>query len=167
MDMPSQDQRSSPLHERARTVVAAAGRLGLTLAIHTTGQTTRTAEEAAAVHGVAVGQIVKSLIFEGAVTGKPYLFLVSGQNRVNETGITAILGEGLKRPNAARVRELTGFAIGGIPPFGHATAMATYIDQDLLTFDVVWAAAGTPFDNFPIAPQDLVQALDAPVISVA
>ncbi|CAH1663545.1 YbaK/EbsC family protein [Chelatococcus asaccharovorans] len=166
MDMLSQDNASSPLPERARTVVAAAARLGLTLDVHTTTQTTRTAEEAAVVHGVAVGAIVKSLIFEGAETGKPYLFLVSGQNRVNETGVTAILGEGLKRPNAARVRELTGFAIGGIPPFGHATDMATYIDQDLMAFDVVWAAAGTPFANFPIAPQDLVQALKAPLIAV-
>ena len=166
MDRPSEDKASAPLHERAAIVRDAAERLGLTLDIHVTTQTTRTAEEAAVVHGVAVGQIVKSLIFEGAETGRPYLFLVSGQNRVNESGVTAILGEGLKRPNAARVRELTGFAIGGIPPFGHATAMATYIDQDLMTFDVVWAAAGTPFANFPIAPQDLVKALKAPLIAV-
>lgn len=166
MDVPSQKQTSAPLHERAAIVRDAAERLGLILDIHMTTATTRTAEEAAVVHGVAVGQIVKSLIFEGAQTGRPYLFLVSGQNRVNETGVTAILGEGLKRPNAARVRELTGFAIGGIPPFGHATDMATYIDQDLMAFDVVWAAAGTPFANFPIAPEDLVQALKAPLIAV-
>lgn len=166
MDVPSQNPPSPVLHERAAIVRDAAERLGLTLDIHVTTQTTRTAEEAAVVHGVAVGQIVKSLIFEGAETGRPYLFLVSGQNRVNETGVTAILGEGLKRPNAARVRELTGFAIGGIPPFGHATDMATYIDQDLMAFDIVWAAAGTPFANFPIAPNDLVQALKAPLIAV-
>ncbi|MBX3539614.1 MAG: YbaK/EbsC family protein [Chelatococcus sp.] len=166
MDVPSQKQPSATVHDRAAIVRDAAEKIGLALNIHVTTETTRTAEEAAVVHGVAVGQIVKSLIFEGAETGQPYLFLVSGQNRVNETGVTAILGEGLRRPNAARVRELTGFAIGGIPPFGHATAMATYIDQDLMAFDVVWAAAGTPFANFPIAPRELAEALKAPLISV-
>ena len=84
-------------------------------------QPTRTAEEAAAACGVTVGQIVKSLVFLGADSGKPYLLLVSGSNRVNEKGVAAHLGEKLKRPDADAVRALTGYAIGGIPPFGHDT----------------------------------------------
>ena len=93
---------------------------------------TRTAEEAASACGVTVGQIVKSLVFSGADSGKPYLLLVSGANRVNEKGVAAHLGEKLKRPDADAVRALTGYAIGGIPPFGHATPLATYMDRDLL-----------------------------------
>jgi prolyl-tRNA editing enzyme YbaK/EbsC (Cys-tRNA(Pro) deacylase) len=127
---------------------------------------TRTAEEAAAACGVTVGQIIKSLVFLGAQSGKPYLLLVSGSNRVNETGIAAHLGEGVTRPDAAKVRDLTGYAIGGIPPFGHATALATFIDRDLLGYDVVWAAAGTPRAVFAVDPKKLQATLGATVISV-
>jgi prolyl-tRNA editing enzyme YbaK/EbsC (Cys-tRNA(Pro) deacylase) len=130
-------------------------------------QPTRTAEEAATACGVTVGQIVKSLVFLGAQSGKPYLLLVSGTNRVNEKGVAAHLGETLVRPDAAKVRDLTGYAIGGIPPFGHATSHATYIDRDLLQYDAVWAAAGTPRAVFRVDPKKLQEATSATVISVA
>ena len=113
-------------------------------------QSTRTAEEAAAACGCSVGQIVKSLVFRGAQSGKPYLLLVSGANRVDEKAVAAHLGEALKRPDADYVRGVTGFAIGGIPPLGHDTPLATFMDETLLTYDTVWAAAGTADAVFPV-----------------
>jgi prolyl-tRNA editing enzyme YbaK/EbsC (Cys-tRNA(Pro) deacylase) len=143
-----------------------ARRLALDVSVREMPASTRTAEEAAAACGVTVGQIVKSLVFLGAQTGKPYLLLVSGTNRVNETGIAVHLGEGVRRPDGRAVREMTGFAIGGIPPFGHAMPLATFMDQDLLQYDVVWAAAGTPKAVFSADPKKLRDALQATVISV-
>jgi prolyl-tRNA editing enzyme YbaK/EbsC (Cys-tRNA(Pro) deacylase) len=150
----------------AAKVQAAARSLGLEIEIHEMAQSTRTADEAAVACGVGVGQIVKSLVFLGAQTGKPLLLLVSGANRVNEKGAVAWLGEKLKRPDADSVRELTGFAVGGIPPFGHSTPLATYLDGDLLQYDVVWAAAGTPLAVFPVDPAKLRDATAAQTISV-
>ena len=150
----------------AQRVQDAATALGLDVPVREMEQPTRTAEEAAAACGVTVGQIIKSLVFLGADSGKPYLLLVSGSNRVNEKGVAAHLGEKLKRPDADFVRNLTGYAIGGIPPFGHASALATYIDTDLLQYDVVWAAAGTPRAVFPVDPKVLKDVLDAPAIAV-
>jgi prolyl-tRNA editing enzyme YbaK/EbsC (Cys-tRNA(Pro) deacylase) len=143
-----------------------ARRLALEVTVREMPASTRTAEEAAAACGVTVGQIVKSLVFLGAQTGKPYLLLVSGTNRVNETGVAAHLGESLKRPDGRAVREMTGFAIGGIPPFGHDAPLATFMDQDLLQYDVVWAAAGTPKAVFSADPKKLRDAVGAKVISV-
>lgn len=150
----------------ALKVQAAAEQLGLPIDVREMSQSTRTAEEAAAACGVGVGQIVKSLVFTGATSGKPYLLLVSGSNRVNEKGVAAHLGEALKRPDADTVRELTGFAVGGIPPFGHATPLPAFIDRDLLQYDVVWAAAGTPTAVFPADPARLRDASKATVIDV-
>lgn len=150
----------------AQKVQDAATALGLGVNVREMAQPTRTAEEAASACGVTVGQIIKSLVFLGADSGKPYLLLVSGSNRVNEKGVAAHLGEKLKRPDADYVRHLTGFAIGGIPPFGHATALATYMDADLLQYDVVWAAAGTPRAVFPIDPKQLRDVLATPAIAV-
>jgi len=157
---------SSELPASARRVQEAARALGLDIAVREMAESTRTAEEAAAACGVSAGQIVKSLVFTGATSGKPYLLLVSGTNRVNEKGVARHLGEKLERPDAEAVRALTGFAIGGIPPFGHATPLATYIDADLLQYDVVWAAAGTPKAVFRVEPAKLRDAAGAIVIDV-
>jgi prolyl-tRNA editing enzyme YbaK/EbsC (Cys-tRNA(Pro) deacylase) len=127
---------------------------------------TRTAQDAADACGCHVGQIVKSLIFRGARSGRAYLLLVSGVNRVDETVAADQVGEPLDRPDAQFVREATGFAIGGIPPLGHATPIATFIDEALLSYDLVWAAAGTPDAVFPIAPARLAEAVRAPPIRV-
>jgi prolyl-tRNA editing enzyme YbaK/EbsC (Cys-tRNA(Pro) deacylase) len=154
------------LNGSAARVQDEARRLQLDVAVREMPDSTRTAEEAAAACGVTVGQIVKSLVFLGAQSGKPYLLLVSGTNRVNETGVATHLGEALKRPDGRAVRELTGFAIGGIPPFGHTTPLATYMDEDLLQYDVVWAAAGTPKAVFATNPAKLRDAVGASVISV-
>lgn len=150
----------------ALRVAAAAAELGLAIEIVLMPDSTRTAEEAAAACGCGVGQIVKSLVFTGAQSGRDMLLLVSGDNRVDEAGVAAHLGEGLERPRGAHVRKVTGFAIGGIPPFGHAAPLATFIDEDLLAHDVVWAAAGTPNAVFSVDPKALQAATEAQVISV-
>ncbi len=156
----------SELPPSAQRVADAARALGLDISIREMAESTRTAEEAAAACGVTVGQIVKSLVFSGADSGKPYLLLVSGSNRVNEKGVARHLGEKLKRPDAHAVRDLTGYAIGGIPPFGHATPLVTYVDEDLLQYDIVWAAAGTPKAVFSLSPAKLRDATGARVIDV-
>jgi prolyl-tRNA editing enzyme YbaK/EbsC (Cys-tRNA(Pro) deacylase) len=129
-------------------------------------QSTRTAAEAAAACGCSVGQIVKSLVFRGAKSGRPYLLLVSGANRVDEKAVAGRIGEPLKRPDADYVRGVTGFAIGGIPPLGHDTALATFIDETLMAFEVVWAAAGTPDAVFPVSPGRLAQVTGAQMIAM-
>jgi prolyl-tRNA editing enzyme YbaK/EbsC (Cys-tRNA(Pro) deacylase) len=150
----------------ALKVPRAAGALGLDVTVREMPDSTRTAEAAAAACGVAVGQIVKSLVFVGARTGAPYLLLVSGTNRVDEKCVARHLGETLTRPDAEAVRRITGFAIGGVPPFGHEQPLATYMDEDLLRHDVVWAAAGTPRAVFPIDPRRLRDTVATAVIAL-
>jgi prolyl-tRNA editing enzyme YbaK/EbsC (Cys-tRNA(Pro) deacylase) len=140
---------------------------GLDSSVRHMPQATRSAAEAAAACGCSLGQIVKSLLFRGATSGKPYLLLVSGANRVNEPGVAAVIGEALRRPDAADVREVTGFAIGGIPPLGHRTPLITLMDAALLDYDLVWAAAGTPDAVFPVAPDRLAAAAEARIIALA
>ena len=142
-------------------VAEAARTLDLDININIMTETTRTAEEAAQACGTTPAQIVKSLIFEGKESGRPMLFLVSGKNRVDEKAVAARIGEKLKRPDAQRVREITGYAIGGIPPIGHPAPLTAYIDPDLLAFDIVWAAAGTPNAVFPVDPKKLAAATGA------
>ncbi|MCC2111623.1 MAG: YbaK/EbsC family protein [Hyphomicrobiales bacterium] len=154
------------LPDSTKKVADAAERLGLAVEIVEMPDSTRTAEEAASACGCAVGQIVKSLVFAGAATGTPYLLLVSGSNRVDEKFMAGHLGEKLKRPDAAFVRDVTGFAIGGIPPFGHATPLRTLIDRDLLGYDSVWAAAGTPRSVFAVSPTALAEATAAEIVAV-
>lgn len=155
------------LPRSARRVQDKASQLDLTIEVVEMPESTRTAQEAADACGCELGQIVKSLIFQGADTKTPYLLLVSGTNRVNETKMVGILGEPLARPDADYVRDLTGFAIGGVPPFGHASPVATYMDTDLLDHNQIWAAAGTPKCLFSVDPQALRSATAATVIDVA
>ena len=111
-------------------------------------QGTRTAADAAAAIGCEVGAICKSLVFR--VADAPLLIIASGANRVDEARFAAA------KADAAFVREHTGFAIGGVPPYGHTRPIETIVDEDLLAYETVWAAAGTPSSVFPIAPADLV-----------
>jgi prolyl-tRNA editing enzyme YbaK/EbsC (Cys-tRNA(Pro) deacylase) len=150
-----------------RKVFEAARSLGLDIAILIMPQSTRTAEEAAAACGCAVTQIVKSLIFRTRDSGAPALFLVGGANRLDEALAAQLLGEALERPNAAFVRETTGFAIGGVPPFGHTEKLTTIMDEDLILHDQVWAAAGAPTALFAIAPRALRDATMARVARLA
>lgn len=159
-------EAAAALPASAQRVRDEARRLGLDATIMEMAASTRTAPDAAAACGCEVAQIVKSLVFRGAESGKPYLMLVSGSNRLNGTGVAAILGEVLTRPDADYVREVTGFAIGGVPPFAHASPMQVFIDEDLVRFETVWAAAGTPRAVFAVSPSALVKALGAKVIKV-
>jgi prolyl-tRNA editing enzyme YbaK/EbsC (Cys-tRNA(Pro) deacylase) len=159
-------ETAGELSASARKVQDAARAAGLAVTVIERAESTRTAEEAAAACGCAVGQIVKSLVFRGAETGKPYLMLISGTNRLNEKSVAGVVGESLTRPDAAYVRDVTGYAIGGIPPLGHASPMQVFIDEDLLAFDVVWAAAGTPRAVFAVSPGALADAVGARILKV-
>ena len=156
----------SELKPASRRVQQAAEGLGLAVSVVEMAQSTRTAEEAAAACGCAVGQIIKSLVFRGKESGKPILLLVSGANRVDQKGVAASIGEALDRPDATFVRGVTGFAIGGIPPFGHAQPLPTWFDKDLLQYETVWAAAGSPEAVFEVDPRKLAEAVGAEVIEV-
>ena len=156
----------SELPQASRKLAARADERGFAIEISIMPDSTRTAEDAAAACKVTVGQIVKSLVFEDAETGDPLMFLVSGTNRLNEKTVRAHTGRKVKRADADAVRKVTGFAIGGIPPFGHDTALATWMDRDLMDHEVIWAAAGTPNAVFPTTPGQLAQASGATVIDL-
>lgn len=130
-------------------------------------QTARTAEDAAQAVGCAVGRIVKSLIFRDAETGEGWLILVAGDNRVHEKRLGKRLGIKLARADAAFVREATGYAIGGVPPLGHATALRVAMDASLLRHDTVWSAAGGPEAVFEERPAFLRAATGAEMVEVA
>lgn len=127
---------------------------------------TRTAAEAAAAIGCEVAAIAKSILFR-AVSGRPVLVVASGVNRVDEAKVASLLGEAIGRADAGFVREATGYAIGGVPPVGHAVAPAILLDADLQRFEAVWAAAGTPNAVFRLTPAELARLTGASFADVA
>ncbi len=129
-------------------------------------ESTRTAQEAADRAGCELGQIVKSLIFRRKDSGKPILVLTSGANRVDEKRISEYVGETIGRADADFVRAVTGFAIGGVPPFGHLQKLETYFDEDFLQYETIWAAAGTPNAIFEVKTSDLQKMTDAKIARV-
>jgi prolyl-tRNA editing enzyme YbaK/EbsC (Cys-tRNA(Pro) deacylase) len=142
------------MHRNVVAVVEAARQRGLEIEPRSFPEGTKTAADAAAAIGVEVGQIVKSLVF--LVDGTPTMALVAGHNRLDEAKLaSAAGGTAVERPDADAVRAATGFPIGGVPPLGHD--LPIHVDQDLLAYDVVWAAAGTWTDVFAITPTDLVR----------
>jgi prolyl-tRNA editing enzyme YbaK/EbsC (Cys-tRNA(Pro) deacylase) len=149
------------LPARARRVQEELHRLGLDAEVVQTPDSARTAAEAADAVGASVGRIVKSLVF--LVDGAPVLALVSGQNQLDPKRLAALAGGKVERASADVVREATGFAIGGVPPVAHATELPIFCDPDLLAYDTVWAAAGTPHCVFEIAPAELVRVTGAQV----
>ena len=163
------------MHPSAKKVADAAQALGLDVEIVECEQTTRTAQDAADAIGqhpsgigCQVAQIVKSLLF--VVDGEPVMALVSGPNRLDERKLAALRGVGrkkVKRADADMAKAATGFSIGGVPPFGHKSSLPVYVDQDLTRFEVVWAAAGTPFAVFAITPEELVRASGGTVADLA
>ena len=146
----------SDVHPNVSRVVSAAKERGLEINTKRFPEVTKTAADAAAAIGVTVGQIVKSLVF--GVDGEIVMALVSGSNQLDEKKLALAAG-GAKcaRVDADAVREATGFPIGGVPPFGHATQLRVFVDPDLLQYDEVWAAAGTWNDNFGANPNDIVR----------
>ena len=153
------------MHANVQRVVDAAAALGLDVSPRTFPDGTRTAQEAADAIGVELGQIVKSLIF--GVDGEIVLAYVSGANQLDETKLAEAAGGVMcQRVDADVVRSATGFPIGGVPPFGHATPLRIFIDPDLLQYHEVWAAAGTWHDVFGIGPHKLVEASGGAVIDL-
>ncbi len=160
-----------PDHPAILRVREAASRKGVTLDVRVFDASTHTAEEAAATVDAELGQIVKSLVFvtpadDGVL--EPVLCLVSGPNRVDLARLAAVAGSlDVRRATAREAQELTGFTIGGIPPFGHARPIRTIMDPDLTRFPVVWAAAGTQTAVFPVPPGTLRILSNATVAPIA
>lgn len=157
---------SSNLKKSAQKVQTVLNEFGFELNVVELSDSTRTAQEAANTIGCTVSQIAKSLIFKGKVSQKPILIIASGTNRVNEKVIKEHIGEKLQKADADFVLEHTGFAIGGIPPIGHKDSIITLIDEDLLQYDEIWAAAGTPNAVFKLTPKILVEITKGDVISI-
>ncbi len=152
--MMGSDSFISPSAMRVQEALRALG-LDCRVAEHATSA--RTSQEAAQVLGCSVAQIAKSLVFRAKASGTPVLVVASGANRVSEEKIGALLGEAIGRAPPEFVREVTGYAIGGIPPVGHAQPIATWIDEDLLRHEIVYAAGGTPNALFAIEARELLR----------
>jgi prolyl-tRNA editing enzyme YbaK/EbsC (Cys-tRNA(Pro) deacylase) len=154
------------MSDAADRFAAAAGALGLAPEIRRFPEGTKTADDAAHAIGCDVAQIVKSLVF--VADARPVLALTSGRNRVDLRKLAALTGaQDVRKATADEVRAATGFAIGGTPPFGHPERLRAFVDRDLLGFEEVWAAAGTPDGVFPIAPADLLEVSAAEPVDLA
>lgn len=157
---------SSNLSKSAEKVQIVLNKFGFELNVIELSNSTRTAQEAADTIGCDVSQIAKSLIFKGKTSQKPILIVASGTNRVNEKAIKEYLGEKLEKADADFVLAHTGFAIGGIPPIGHKTSITTLIDEDLIQYEEIWAAAGTPHAVFKLTPKILTEITNGDIISI-
>ena len=154
------------LHRNNIRVAEVAAHEGVTIAVRRFPEGTRTADDAAAAIGCEVGAIVKSIVL--MADDGPLLVLTSGANRADYGKVGAALGVGgVRRASAEQAREATGYAIGGTPPWGHATALPTLCDHDLLGYQEVWAAAGTPDSVFAVTPADLLRISGATAADVA
>jgi len=153
------------VHPSTQRVLDAARQRGLAIDVRHFPEGTRTAQEAAQAVGASLGQIAKSMVF--LADGKPVLVLTSGPNRVDAAKVARHLGASqVRRASADEVRAATGFAIGGVPPFGHSQPLTVLFDRDLLQFETVWGAAGTPNAVFPIEPGRLAEASGAVVADI-
>ncbi|MGD9125468.1 MAG: YbaK/EbsC family protein [Desulfarculaceae bacterium] len=154
------------LSTSAQKVQKALTDLGLPCSVVELPQSTHTAKEAAQAVGCKLGQIAKSLIFRAAQSGKPVLVIISGDRRVDEKKVQEFLGEPIAKADADFVRQATGFVIGGVPPVGHDQPLTTFIGDDLMRFEQIWAAAGTPKAVFKLTPQDLIRMTQGQVVCV-
>ena len=157
---------SQPLSESAQKVQDALNRHGVACEVVELPDSTRTAQEAAQAIGCRVGQIAKSLVFQGKKTNKAILVIASGANRVNEKKLRDLVSEPVRKADADFVREHTGFAIGGIPPVGHTQPIETFLDGDLLQHGEIWAAAGTPHAVFKLTAEDLLKMTQGNVVTI-
>lgn len=154
------------LRKSAGRVQEELDKFGLALTVTEMKESTRTAQEAADAVGCKVGQIAKSLIFRGGRSDEPLLVIASGANRVNEKRVGEYAGEAVVKPDAEYVLAKTGYAIGGIPPVGHAQAIKCFIDEDILGYEEIWAAAGTPNALFRLTPAELLTITGGQVVRV-
>jgi prolyl-tRNA editing enzyme YbaK/EbsC (Cys-tRNA(Pro) deacylase) len=146
----------STLPPAAQRVQASLREHALDAVVRALPASTRSAQDAAAALECTVGEIAKSLVFRTVASARPVLVIASGVNLVALDKLAQLCGEAVMRADAAFVRTHTGFAIGGIPPLAHTTSIASWFDRDLLAFERVWAAAGTPHAVFAIAPRELL-----------
>ncbi|HSJ00339.1 MAG TPA: YbaK/EbsC family protein [Patescibacteria group bacterium] len=154
------------MHPNVDRVRAAALEAGLEIDVRRFPEGTRTAEDAARAIGCSVAQIVKSLVF--MADGQPILALVSGANRVDMVHLAVATGAAeVRRASGDEARAAGGYAIGGVPPFGHAQPLTVLVDRDLLAHEVLWAAAGLPDAVFALSPHDLVRASGGRVVELA
>jgi len=156
----------SQLSKSAGKVQAALREMGLELVVIEPPGSTRTAVEAAQAIGCQVGQIAKSIVFQTTSSGRPVLVVASGSNRVNEVRLAGYIGENVKKADPEFVLQHTGFVIGGVPPVGHTEQLETFIDQDLLQYEEIWAAAGNPHAVFPLTPAALVRMTGGLVLKI-
>jgi prolyl-tRNA editing enzyme YbaK/EbsC (Cys-tRNA(Pro) deacylase) len=154
------------LSSHARRVQNALHATGLQLEVVELPDSTRTSLEAAQALGCQVNQIAKSIIFRTLTTHRPILVIASGPNRVNEQRIAGLIGEEIGKADAEFVHDHTGFSIGGVPPLGHLERLETFIDRDLLQYEEIWAAAGTPHAVFHLTPNDMLAITHGKVIQV-
>ena len=154
------------LHASSQKVQDSLKSRGFSCQVVELSQITRTAKEAAQAIGCRVEQIAKSLVFKGTNTNNPILVIASGVNRVNESRVSDLIFESIEKADADFIRERTGFVIGGVPPIGHLEPLETFIDEDLLRYGEIWAAAGHPHAVFKLTPFDLVKMTDGRVISI-
>lgn len=154
------------LSSSAQRVQDALTAIGVKIQVIELPASTRTSAEAAEAVGCQVGQIAKSLIFKKQVSEQPVLVIASGANRVSEARLAALVGEPVEKADADFVRVHTGFAIGGVPPIGHLRKLQTFIDEDLLEYQEIWAAAGTPHAVFRLTPQELIALTGGQVTTV-
>jgi prolyl-tRNA editing enzyme YbaK/EbsC (Cys-tRNA(Pro) deacylase) len=164
--MNNQEKPLTALSPSAQKIQDQLKALGFEYTVIEHSESTRTAQEAAERAGCELGQIVKSLIFKGKQSGRPILVLTSGANRVDEKRISEHAGEAISRADADFVRAVTGFAIGGVPPVGHLLIMDTYLDEDFLQYETIWAAAGTPNAIFELKTADLQKMTNGKVVRV-
>ncbi len=155
------------LPESAQRVQQALAAAGIETKVVELPDAARTAAQAAAALGCRVAEIAKSLIFRRTDTGSAVLVIASGDNRVDEAKVAAHLGAAIGKADANFVRAATGSAIGGVPPLGHASRLETLIDEDILRFDTLWAAGGTPHTVFPVKPAELVRVTGGRVLALA
>ena len=155
------------LRAAAQRVQDALKALGVVCQVVELPESTRSAAEAAQAIGCRVEQIVKSLVFRGQSTDRPILAIVSGGNRVAEEKLALLVAEPVAKADADYVRQRTGYAIGGVPPVGHVESLMCVVDEDLLQYEQIWAAAGTPRAVFRLTPADLQRITDGRVVSVA
>jgi prolyl-tRNA editing enzyme YbaK/EbsC (Cys-tRNA(Pro) deacylase) len=156
-----------PLKPSAQRVQDALRAAGFPNTVVELPDSARTAAEAAAAVGCAVGQIVKSLLFEARPSGRAVLVAASGSHRVDERAVARVVGEPIARAAADFVRDRTGFAIGGVPPIGHARPLLAVVDEALLAYDRIWAAAGHPHAVFTLTPDELIRMTGGTVARIA
>lgn len=155
------------LSKSAESVQNALSQKGLAVAVVELSSSTRTANDAAATIGCEVAQIVKSLLFRTVKTNQPVLVLASGINRVNEKAIEKLLDEKIVKADPDFTREVTGFAIGGVPPVGHKQSIQhIFIDEDLLNYEKLWAAAGTPHAVFSLPSREIQNVTGGKIVSI-